>query len=129
MSRYLNETAARGLCKVGDILIPGGEGFPSFTESGVVGDADRALEYLPKGDREGLVTLLKVIAFMPRFKIRWLITLLDEDMFFPFIGGLLRLLRLGIKWIVYTVYYSHPKIHPLVHWDATVNPGGAGGDK
>ena len=121
MSRYLSDVAVKGLRKIGDAYIPGGEGFPSFSDSGVARDADRALEFIPEEDRRGLVLVLKLFAWAPRWMVRGVLQLIDDDRWFPNpLGSFFRLLKFGLKGIVYTLYYSNPKVHPLIQWDASV---------
>ena len=51
MSKYLTPTQTKGFLKAGDVVIPGGDGFPSFSKSGLVKDVDRMLDYMTDEDR------------------------------------------------------------------------------
>ena len=120
-SRYLDSSQLQGLRRAGDALIPGGQGLPSFSQSGVESEADRMLAYMTEEDRSGLLGLLGVFAWLPGFVIAGLIYIADRNRFFPGpVAALLRMVSLGVKGCVYTLYYGDERIHPLIHWDASV---------
>ena len=121
MSHHLKDHEAKGLMKAGDRLIPGGKGFPSFSESGVIRDADRMLAYMAEEDRSGLLLLLGCFYFLPILVISLLLKLTEWNRFFPEpLGGMLRLVGFGVKGTIYTLYYSDPNIHSQIHWDAKI---------
>jgi hypothetical protein len=121
----LNRTQLAGLRKVGDVLIPGDEALPSFSQARCDAHADRMLRYLNDRDRAGLVTLLGVLRFCPRLLLRVLFALTTRHRLLPGpLGQLARTINLGIKGAVMTLYYSDvgegPSIHQALHWDAKV---------
>lgn len=118
MSQWLSPKATRGLEKAGDALVPGTEGLPSFSASGLIRDADRVLNFLPEADRKGLLELAEVFASLPRWAIAALLWLAGHaDRFPDFLGSLLRQLDLGVKGFLYTLYYSDPAIRKSLGWD------------
>ncbi len=106
-SKYLNSLALKGLNKVGDILLPGFEEFPSFSQLGCAAYVDRVVEDLPPSDRDGVGLLFMVFYFLPVFLLRGLFNFLERvaDTDMPG-GGLLRMIRLGVRGIVFSLYYS-----------------------
>lgn len=109
-SRYLTNGQFRGLLKLGDVFAPGGGGFPSFSELGCGEHVDEVLEYLPEDDRKALAMLLGLLRWTPKFKVRWLVRLLE---FAPRVpgppGNALRLLRTGLKGVAMSLYFSGRK--------------------
>jgi hypothetical protein len=124
-SKHLSSIQLKGLAKVGDVLIPGDADLPSFSRSGSIEHADRMLDYMNESDRNGVKALLWLFRFTPRFKIRWILALTEKQRSFPEpLAGLCRMINLGLKGVVMTLYYSdlgpQPSILRAIHWDATV---------
>jgi hypothetical protein len=128
-SAYLNSQQLRGLEKTGDVMIPGGGEFPSFKQLGCIEHVDRIMEYMTEHDLADFRSLMGVFAFLPRFLIRALMSLTSSNHLFPGpIGGTLRLLELGVKGVVMTLYYSDlhgssyrgRSIHELIGYDARI---------
>lgn len=120
MSLFLTQREIRGLNKVGDLVIPGGYGLPSFSETGCVGHVDEVMAPTPAADVKDFKLLMKVLSFAPDVAIKGILKLLDKESAFPEpIGGLLRLLNVGIKGVVFSLYYSNNTSQfyqgPLVH--------------
>lgn len=109
-SRHLSPLQLKGLNKLGDVYAPGDERFPSFSQLGCVVAADRVLDYLPAGDRGSLKLLLGALRFVPTGLIAAFCRLLERapTMRGPW-GGPLRFLRMGIKGLIMTLYYSGEK--------------------
>lgn len=121
MSRWLTPKATRGLQKTGDLLVPGVAGLPSFSASGLLRDADRVLDYLPEGDRRGLLSLAETLAPLPAWLIRLILWLAARaDRFPDFVGSLLRQIDLGLKGFLYTLYYSDPVVRKQLGWDTHI---------
>jgi hypothetical protein len=107
ISRHLGACQLRGLNKVGDCLVPGDEDLPSFTQSGCIEEVDRVLDYLPAEDRADLGRVLLVLAFLPSFAVPWLLGFLEADLPLPDrLAAPLRYLRLGLRGLVLSLYYS-----------------------
>lgn len=121
LSRYLDAKAVRGFQRVGDFLIPGRHDLPSFSQSGLLKDADRMLAFLPSDDRKGLVDLGRALAWMPRWAFVCLFWLTARAARFPTpVASILRQVELGIKGLVFGVYYSDPGVRAKLGWDAAI---------
>lgn len=106
-SRYLSSLGQRGLNKLGDVYCPGDQDFPSFSELGCIEFVDDALEHLPPGDRADLGKLLTVLAITPRPLVAGMIRQLErrQQLGGP-VGSLVRFMRMGLKGMILTLYYS-----------------------
>jgi hypothetical protein len=108
MSNYLSQAELRGLIKLGDIVVPGGYGLPSFSQTGCVSHVDELMAATPSADVKDFKLLMKIFSIAPEFFIRGILKLVDKDSMFPEpIAGLLRLLSIGIKGVVFSLYYSN----------------------
>ena len=97
----------KGLNKIGDVYCPGDGDFFSFTKSRSAELAPRMLENLPDQDRKDLLLLLTVISFLPNLFVRGLVVILERVTDLPTpVGALLRMMQLGLKGIVMSLYYS-----------------------
>ena len=127
MSRHLSPRQIQGLDKMGDILIPGEdtpEGFLSFSESGCSREIDRVLDYMPDSDRNDLKLLLLLISFLPRIMVRAFLAILELSPKLPDrLGGPLRFVRLAVRGLVLTLYYSHPHAHQVLEYRVGVYMG------
>ncbi len=131
ISKYFGHLQNRGLNKLGDVIIPGEGIFPSFSSTGFSSHVDRMLDYMYDDDREGLTLLMTVFAFMPSFVIRWIVLLSEKNAAFPdVIGAPLRMIQLGLKGLILTLYYSNiddpqktgMKIMEGIKWQTGVAP-------
>jgi hypothetical protein len=73
-SRYFSRLAIKTFNRVGDIMIPSGEGFPAFSEYGGDEHLDKAAAYAPPEDIRALNFLMTFLAFAPSFFLRWLVS-------------------------------------------------------
>ncbi len=106
-SRYFSALQLRSLERLGDCYLPGTDTLPAFSATGCIEQVDVVLEGVDEGDIQGLGLLLMVLRWMPLFAIRLLLALLDRHHRFPPpLAGLFRLLNLGLKGPVVTLYYS-----------------------
>jgi hypothetical protein len=124
-SQLLSTRQFEGLLKAGDILIPGDDALPSFSASGCAGEIDRMLPYMSESDRRGLTALLGIIRFLPRILVRWILALTEKHRSFPdAVGGPLRMINIGVKGAVMTLYYSDvgegTSIYASIGWDAKI---------
>jgi len=133
MSNYLSQAELRGLRKLGDIVVPGGYGLPSFSQTGCVSHIDELMFATPPADVKDFKLLMKVFSVTPDFFIRGILKLVDKDSVFPEpIGGLLRLLNVGIKGVVFSLYYSNktrefyqgPSVHEAMGYQVHCEPVG-----
>ena len=103
----MNGLGVKGLNKVGDILIPSLDGWPSFSQLGCAEHVDRVVEDLPISDRDGVGLLFGLFFFLPEFFIVGLLNFLERNHAgnLP-AGAILRQIRMGVRGIVYSLYYS-----------------------
>ena len=111
-SKYLNQNALKGLARIGDILIPGNEEFPSFSVYRCLDHVDDLIEYVPKGDVKDLNMVLVILSFLPGNVLRWLVKqMANAHNNQSATGPLLRELNIGIRGIVFSLYYSEKPGH------------------
>ncbi|HSP96678.1 MAG TPA: aldehyde dehydrogenase family protein [Candidatus Dormibacteraeota bacterium] len=111
------------LNRVGDLMIPGDGDLPSFSASRCAEQADRMLAHMYDADREGIVMLLGVFRVLPNVAVRAILRLCDHEARFPDpIGSALRMIGIGVKGVVMTLYYSglDERVLPAIGWDAHV---------
>ena len=106
-SEYFNHAALKGLNRIGDILVPGNDDFPSFSEYNCIEHIDDLLAYAPREDVKDLEMVLMLLSYMPKFLLLILVKSLAKA---PDkkggMGVLFRQLNLGIRGIVFSLYYS-----------------------
>lgn len=122
----LSGRALRGLERAGDVLVPGDDLLPRFSASLCAAEADRALDFVPAGDRKGLLLLLAVLSFLPGGAIARLLAA-GESARGP-LAPLLRQVHIGVKGLVMSLYWSdlgqQPSPLALVGWEARCGEGG-----
>jgi acyl-CoA reductase-like NAD-dependent aldehyde dehydrogenase len=121
----LSANQRKGLLAVGDLLVPGDADLPSFSASGCAEHAGRMLDAMNDGDRGAVLGLLAVFRFLPRFAIRGMLWLTEKEESFPDpIAAALRMMNIGVKGVVMTLYYSGVdeggRVHRGLRWDAKV---------
>ncbi len=124
-TQHLTSGQLAGLTRLGDVLVPGDGELPRFSATGAAEHADRVLAFLNKGDRDGIRLLLAASRFLPKPVLRGIFRLTGAQRRFPdWLGRPLRLLELGLKGLVMTLYYSDvgagASILDTLGWDATV---------
>jgi len=93
--------------RIGDLMIPAYEEFPTFSAIGCIAHIDGVVRHAPAEDIAQLRGLLKLLYFMPTFVLRFIIWLTKSADKWPEpIGTNLRLLDMGLRSIVVTLYYS-----------------------
>jgi acyl-CoA reductase-like NAD-dependent aldehyde dehydrogenase len=106
-SKHFSENQLKAVLKLGNIIIPGDEKLPSFENSKVINQLDRMLDYMNKDDLEGISSLMTFFYYFPAFLIKWILLLSEKNQQFPhFIGAPLRMVQLGLKGIIFSLYYS-----------------------
>ncbi len=119
--RHLGPLQIKAVNKVGDILLPGVGGMPSFSKTGCVQDIDRVLDYVPPSDLGDLKGLLLLLGLMPRGFLVALLWLLERSVNSSLPGAALaRTIRLGLRGIVMSLYYGHPMIHERMQFQIGV---------
>ncbi len=108
VSKYFSQSQLKGLSKVGDVILPGTDSSPSFSETGCITHMDRMAAYMAKDDLEGLRMILSLFRWMPKWKISILMKLCSKSEKMPsFLGTALRMLELGVKGAVISPYYAN----------------------
>lgn len=106
-STYLSKSAVKGLTRIGDILIPGNAEFPSFSAFMCMDHIDGLVSYAPKDDINDLGMVLGILSVMPQSILLWLVKLMaNAHKNHGPLGTLLRQLNMGIRGIVFSLYYS-----------------------
>lgn len=118
-SKYLSKSAIKGLTRIGDILIPGNDEFPSFSAFMCMDHIDGLVAYAPADDIQDLGMVLGILAVMPKGVLVWLVkTMSNAHKNNGPLGTLFRQLNMGIRGIVFSLYYSEK---PGINYKAT-NP-------
>lgn len=123
-SEYLNVQQITGLLKVGNVLIPGTEKLPAFSRTRAVESLDGVLRETPPSDREGLMGLLGFFGKMPLWLIRLVVRLAEAHQYFPgALGVTLRQIRVGLKGVIFSLYYSEWEVRGAIGWKTRVVEG------
>lgn len=97
----------KGLEKLGDIMMPSNQSFPSFSESGCIASVDTAMGSAHPDDIRDFGYFLLFCRYAPPALIKLIIQLADNANRFPtWLAPLLRTLNIGIKGVVISLYYS-----------------------
>ncbi len=129
ISRYFTQNQLRGLQKAGDVILPGTEQSPSFSQTGCIEHIDRMAAYLSMEDLSGLRTLFSLFRWSPRWPIRVLMQICTRHQGFPgFIGAGLRMLEIGLKGATMSLYYANltqpdytgKKVFDVIGWDPKI---------
>ena len=111
----------RGLNRLGDVFLPGGEGMPSFSESRCADSVDHVVRYLPDQDRKDMGMLLGILGLLPAFLSGLFVALLDRSDRIPgSVGSLLRFARVGIRGLVMSLYFSDRSVLRSIDYDVNV---------
>lgn len=106
-SKYLSNSAIKGLTRIGDILIPGNDEFPSFSAYMCMDHIDDLVGYAPHDDIKDLGMVLGILSLMPKSLLVWLVNkMANAHRNTGPLGSLFRLLNMGIRGIVFALYYS-----------------------
>ncbi|WP_281645970.1 hypothetical protein [Parendozoicomonas sp. Alg238-R29] len=109
-SQHLNQRQLQAVCRIGDIMVPSDNDFPSFSESGCLYNIDTMLEPTPESDLKSLKLVLTLLSFLPLSALRWLLESLQKADNMPkwsdALASQLRLLLFGLRGIVFTLYYA-----------------------
>ncbi|HUP56324.1 MAG TPA: hypothetical protein VM598_02655 [Bdellovibrionota bacterium] len=126
-SKHLGPSQIRAIEKVGDCLVPGDGEFPRFSATGCVSQIDRILDYMPATDLKDLKMLLGILALFPRFLLALLFRLLEGAPSVPGpIGAPLRLIRIGMRGLVMSLYYGDPAVLRAMNYKVSVYTGDFG---
>jgi hypothetical protein len=129
VSALLSQRQLTAIERIGDIMLPGGEGFPSFSQTGCITHIDPLLEVTPAEDVTGLKILLTVLSFLPSLLLVGFLRLVEKDERLPaFLGSVFRNIDLGLKGLVMSTYYSNrtghgyagPRVHDVIDFELRV---------
>lgn len=125
MTHQLTATQARGLLRLGDVVIPGDDLLPPFSRTVAASEADRMLPYLSDADRSSLLLLLDACGRLPRPAVRALVALAAGWRRTPEpAAAALRMAHIGIKGVVHSLYWSDLHrlgIHQVIGYDARID--------
>lgn len=124
-SRHFSAAQLAGLRKVGDVLIPGDGDLPSFSGSGALEHIDRMADYMSTGDRDGVKFLASLFRYLPTPAVRALMWLSEQQEHLPGpLGTGARLVNIGVKGVVMSLYYSDvgegASVHAVIGYDARI---------
>jgi hypothetical protein len=128
-SNYLSQNQLKGLLKTGDVILPGTNKSPSFSQTGCIHYVDRMAAYLSEDDLNDLRTVLGLFRWLPSWGITVIMAMVARNQFFPGpIGAGLRMLEIGVKGAAMSLYYSNltgsdykgRKVFDIIGWDAKV---------
>ncbi|HXH75617.1 MAG TPA: aldehyde dehydrogenase family protein [Bacteriovoracaceae bacterium] len=107
MRHDFSPLSLKGLSKAGDIVLPGGEGFPRFSETEFIKHFGRIAYYMNQDDREGFKLLTAMMGVMPSFIVRFILWMATMNHLFPGpLGAVLRQINMGVRGVLFTMYYS-----------------------
>ena len=106
-SIHFSPAALKGLNRIGDIFIPGGNDLPSFSEFGGIEHVDDIIAYTPEEDVASLSMVFIVFSVLPKGILCWVAKQMIAASYRDgFLDSLLRQLNIGLKGILYSCYYS-----------------------
>jgi len=101
-SVFLSTTELKALKKIGDIIIPENNPFPSFSQTACIQHIDDVLSFLCDKDLADLKALLRFNAFLPTSIVSLALRLMNSSLL-----SIFRLVSLGLKGLIMTLYYSN----------------------
>jgi hypothetical protein len=106
-SKILSDFELRAIEKLGDLMIPQTEDFPSFTRLGCIEHIDDVLSYAPPEETADLKILLKALSVTPETVLKRILKLMLENKALPeSVASTFRLMDTGLRGIIYTLYFS-----------------------
>ncbi|MDH5581563.1 MAG: aldehyde dehydrogenase family protein, partial [Bdellovibrionales bacterium] len=130
-SRFLNEKELKGFLKTADILLPGEGELPRFGQTDFSRYIDDILEEATATDVQDLKMLFGIFYWIPSFFIRIILVVSEKSDFGPRFWQLnMRLINIGLKGIIYSLYYSRlpdadkngERIFNMIGWETKI-PG------
>lgn len=126
----MDALAFEGLVRVIDYLLPPGGPFPPVRQVVRREDAAVSIGAIPDGDRKTLMTIFRVLRWMPRWGLVVPFVLTRALGRVPgAVGSPFRLLTFGFEGLAYTLYFSTPAVLSVLRWDADIrseHPVGGG---
>lgn len=107
MIHDFSDLSIKGLCKAGNIILPGNKNLPRFSETEFVHHLGRMTNYMYLEDKDGLKLLTTLFAFMPNLIIRLILWVASLHEKFPRpLSAILKQINIGVRGVVFTLYYS-----------------------
>jgi hypothetical protein len=115
----------KGVEKLGRVVMPEDSDFPAFSEIGAEKYLNRMVDYMYEDDKSAILIILKLFSIMPLFMIRWTMSLIETGSKWQGMPGApFRMLRIALKGLIFTVYYSdvteNQVIHSKIGYDAKI---------
>lgn len=108
MSKFFSKGQLKGLNRLGDVVLPGTERLPSYSQTGCASEIDRLAAWLSAEDLAGLKLAFGLCRWLPRPGIGLLLKMATANRLFPGpLGAGLRLLEIGLKGATMSLYYSN----------------------
>lgn len=130
MRHDFSSLSIKGLTKAGDIVLPGGDGFPRFSETEFVHHFGRVAHYMNPDDKAGLKFLTALMALLPTPLVRFILWVATLHPYVPgFFGTPLRQINIGVRGVLFTLYYSGledsrgrgQEVLKNLHYHSTIN--------
>ena len=107
MKYPFSKLSLKGLAKAGDIIIPGQNGFPRFSDTDFIKHIGRMSDYMYEDDRSGFKLLMLLMGLMPSFMVRFILWVATFHNSIPGpLTPVLRQINIGVRGVIYTLYYS-----------------------
>ena len=115
----------KGVKKLGKVVMPVDSDFPAFSEISFEKYLNRMVDYMYEDDRSAILIILKLFSIMPLFMVRWTMSLIETGAKWQGMPGApFRMLRIALKGLIFTVYYSDVTedqiIHSKIGYDAKI---------
>jgi hypothetical protein len=121
----LTKAHLKGVEKLGRVVMPEDSDFPAFSDIGAEKYLNRMVDYMYQDDKSAILIILKLFSIMPLFMIRWTMSLIETGAKWQgMLGAPFRMLRIALKGLIFTVYYSDMTdtqiIHTKIGYDAKI---------
>ncbi len=104
----LSPMALRGLERLADVIIPGDDEFPSYSQSGCIQHVNEIASLAPEDDIKALGLLLSILALKPKFALRVLCNMMMNANKYPeFMAVPLRQLNIGLRGLIVSPYFAN----------------------
>lgn len=120
-SKHFSKHQIKGIMKAGDVLVPEEAGFRKFSATPFIQEVDRMADYMTDEDRSGFAFLMGLFAVLPTPIVSAILRLASasQNGSSPLTAPL-RLINIGVKGVIYTLYYSDltadKRIHKMLEW-------------
>ena len=112
----LDKGHLKGVEKLGKVVMPPDSDFPAFSEIQAEKYINRMVDYMYEDDRSAIMIILKLFSVMPLFLIRWTMSLIEHGYKWKgMLGAPFRMLQIGLKGLIFTIYYSDMKSDQIIH--------------